>query len=234
VDAAIAFAQGPLFRLTFSIMLLGLIRLVVLDIINAVEAYRRAGDRSLAWSAAIGKTISWLFPLKRAFTQRPVYSVLSIVFHIGLIAVPVFLLAHIQLWHSSLGVSWWSLPPFWADLLTITTIVAGAALFFGRVGQRSAQALSRTQDYLWPLLLITPFITGYVCANTAMGPTMYQVTMLVHLFSAELIFLLIPFTKIAHCVLMPLSQFIIALAWRFPARVDDKICTTLRKKGAGV
>lgn len=234
MDAVIEFAQGPLFRLTFGIMILGLIRLLVLDVINAVEAYRRAGDKSLAWTAAITKTVSWLFPLKRAFTQRPVYSVISIVFHIGLILVPVFLLAHIQLWEAGLGVSWWSLPHFWADLLTITTIVTGAALFFGRIGQRSAHALSRTQDYLWPILLIIPFVTGYICANTVVGPATYQLTMLVHLLSAELIFVLIPFTKIAHCVLMPLSQFIITLAWKFPARVDDKICTTLKKKGAPV
>jgi hypothetical protein len=33
---------------------------------------------------------------------------------------------------------------------------------------------------------------------------------------------------------MPLSQFIINLAWRFPAQVDDDVCTTLGKKGAPV
>lgn len=234
MDAAIEFAQGPLFRLTFGIMVLGLIRLVVLDVINAVEAYTRAGDKSLAWSAAIKKTVSWLFPLKRAFTQRPVYSVVSIVFHIGLIMVPIFLLSHIQLWEASLGISWWSLPHFWADFLTLTTIAAALALFLGRVGVRSAQALSRRQDYLWPILLIIPFATGYICSNMVVGPAMYQVTMLVHLLSAELIFVLIPFTKIAHCVLMPLSQFIVSLAWKFPARVDEKISTTLKKKGAPV
>jgi len=55
--------------------------------------------------------------------------------------------------------------------------------------------------------------------------------MLVHILSANLIFLLIPFTKIAHCVLMPLSQVICTLAWKFPPDTDDDIATTLNKKG---
>jgi hypothetical protein len=58
--------------------------------------------------------------------------------------------------------------------------------------------------------------------------------MLLHILSAELIFILIPFTKIAHCVLMPISQLICTLGWKFPADTDDAICTTLNKKGAPV
>lgn len=234
MDSVIEFAEGPLFRLSFGIMLLGLARLVVIDIWNAIEAWRRAGDKSLAWKDAVLKTIGWLFPIKRGFTRRPIYSFLSIVFHVGLILVPIFLLAHIQLWDESTGVSWWSLPHFWADLLTITTIATGLAILIGRLSTRGSRALSRAQDYLWPVLLVIPFVTGYACSNLVMGATTYQVFMLIHLLSAELIFLLIPFTKIAHCVLMPFSQFVIALAWKFPARVDEEICTTLNKKGAPV
>jgi nitrate reductase gamma subunit len=228
------FARGPLFRLTFLIMLLGLARILILDIWEAVQAHKRAGDKSLQWGAAIARTVQWLFPVKRGFTQRPIYSLISIIFHIGLILVPVFLFAHNQLWQASTGVSWWTMPDTWADILTITTIITGIALFIGRVGSSTARALSRRQDYIWPLLLITPFITGYVCANSGLGPATYQAMMLLHILSSEMILVLLPFTKVAHCVLMPLSQFIISLAWKFPARVDEDICETLHKKGAPV
>jgi nitrate reductase gamma subunit len=234
VSEVLEFAKGPLFRLTFGIMVLGLLRVLVLDVWGAIEAYRKAGDKRLAWGDAIAKTVSWLFPIKRVCTKRPIYSLLSVLFHIGLILVPIFLLAHVQLWEASLGLSWWTLPKFWADLLTLTTIGAALALLVGRVAQRSAQFLSRRQDYVWPLLLIVPFVSGYFSANIAMGPSSYQVFMLIHILSAEVIFVLIPFTKIAHCVLMPFSQFVVTLAWKFPARVDEKICTTLNKKGAPV
>ena len=228
------FSRGTLFRLSFIIMILGLARILFLDIYNAVGAYRRAGDKKLAWGDAVRKTLRWIFPVKSAFTRRPIYSVVSILFHIGLILVPVFLLAHIQLWKDGIGLSWWSLPKNWADTLTLATIAGALALFLGRAGSKGARMLSRKQDYLWPPLLMVPFITGYLCANVALGPGAYQFVMLVHILSGELIFILLPFTKIAHCVLIPLSQFIIALAWKFPARVDDKICTSLNKKGAPV
>ena len=228
------FARGPLFRLSIILMVLGLIRILILDIYGAVEAYRRAGDKKLAWGDAIRKTLRWIFPVRSAFTRRPIYSVVSILFHVGLILAPIFLLAHIQLWQDSTGLSWWSLPEFWADFLTLLTIAGGLALFLGRIGSKGARLLSRRQDYLWPPLLILPFITGYLCANTSLGPQAYQIIMLIHVLTGELILILMPFTKIAHCILVPFSQFIIALAWKFPARVDDRICTSLNKKGAPV
>ena len=228
------FARGPLFRLSFIIMILGLIRIFILDVYNAIKAYKRAGDKRLAWGDAIIKTLRWIFPIRSAFTRRPIYSVVSILFHIGLILVPIFLLAHIQLWKSGIGISWWSLPNNWADMLTLMTIAGALALFLGRIGNKGARMLSRKQDYLWPLLLILPFISGYFCANTVLSPQAYQFTMLIHVLSGELILSLLPFTKIAHCVLVPLSQFIIALAWKFPAHVDDEICASLNKKGAPV
>jgi len=51
--------------------------------------------------------------------------------------------------------------------------------------------------------------------------------MLFHVYSADLVFLLIPFTKIAHCVLAPLSQVVTAVAWKFPAGAGDRVVATL-------
>jgi nitrate reductase gamma subunit len=160
--------------------------------------------------------------------------VTSILFHIGLLVTPIFLFAHVQLWKQSIGIGWWTLSAEVADWFTIATIVFGLGLILGRVGTQRARAISRVQDYLWPVLLIIPFVTGWLCANVVLAPHMYQLLMLGHLISAELIFVLIPFTKIAHCILMPLSQAVSVLAWKFPARVDDDVCTTLNKKGAPV
>ena len=105
---------------------------------------------------------------------------------------------------------------------------------FGRIFNKTSSFLSRKQDFLWPILLLIPFVTGFVCAHLNVSPANYTLFMLMHVLSGDLIFLLIPFTKIAHCVLMPLSQVICTLAWKFPADTDDKICTTLNKKGAPV
>jgi len=155
-------------------------------------------------------------------------------FHIGLLLVPIFLFAHVQLWEKAIGVAWPTLPKRWADWLTLATVICALALVIGRVFSRSSNFISRKQDYLWPALLSIPFATGWVCSNAEVTPAAYQVFMLLHILSGETIFVLIPFTKIAHCVLQPLSQLISNLAWRFPAGTDDDVCATLNKKGAPV
>jgi nitrate reductase gamma subunit len=215
-------------------MLLGLIRIILLDLYGAYRAYSRAGDKSLPWNLILRRSFEWLIPIKRIGRNRPLYSVFSVLFHIGLLLVPIFLFAHIQLWKSGLGVSWVSLPYLWAKWLTISTIIFAVFLLIGRIFSRSSSFISRKQDFLWPLLLLLPFITGFVCSHLTVSPSIYRIFMLVHVLSGNLIFILIPFTKIAHCVLMPLSQFICVLAWKFPADTDDDVCTTLNKKGAPV
>jgi nitrate reductase gamma subunit len=151
-----------------------------------------------------------------------------------MILTPLFLFAHVELWRGVLGFGWYSLPKSAADILTLVTIAAGITILLGRVGNRNARAISRKQDYFWPLVIIIPFVTGYFCANVELPPAGYQLLMLAHVLSAELIFILMPFTKLAHCVIQPLSQFIIAVAWKFPADTDNEVTTALKKKGAPV
>jgi len=234
MESLLDFARGPLFRFSIIIMILGLARVLFLDIMAAVIAYRKAGDKSMPWKLIIGRSLEWLFPVKRIGHQRPIYSIFSVLFHVGLILVPVFLFAHVQLWKNGIGISWPALPYSWAYWLTISTIVFAALLLIGRLFNRSASFLSRKQDYLWPLLLLVPFVTGFVCSHLNVSPSNYQLFMLMHVLSGNLILILMPFTKIAHCVLMPLSQLICTLAWKFPPDTDDAVCTTLNKKGAPV
>jgi nitrate reductase gamma subunit len=215
-------------------MLLGLARILFLDIWAAYKAYKKTGDKKMPWKLIISRSWEWFFPVKRLSNNFQVYSLLSILFHVGLILVPVFLFAHIQLWNEAVGISWPALPYSLAFWLTVSTIVFAASLFIGRLVIKQARALSRKQDFLWLILLLIPFVTGFVCANLNISPQNYQFFMLVHILSGELIFVLIPFSKIAHCVLAPLSQVVSTLAWKFPPETDDDICTTLNKKGAPV
>ena len=125
------------------------------------------------------------------------------------------------------GFAWPAIPQRPANDLALIVILAGLGLFGGRLLNAAARKLSRRQDFAWPLLLVVPFVTGYVCSNLAIRPTTYDALMLVHVYSADLIMLLIPFTKIAHCVLAPLSHVVTAVAWKFPAGAGDQVAATL-------
>lgn len=227
MEAWIEFGRGPLFRLAFSLMVLGLLRVFLLTVVGIVEAYRRSPDKIVPWREAGRQTLAWLFPVRRLWRKRPFYSTMSLLFHAGLLLVPVFLAAHLLLWRRSTGVALPALPQKPAGWLTLLVIVTGLGLFGGRVLDSRARSLSRFQDYFWPLLLIVPFLTGYVCSNAAIGPKAYQQLMLFHVYSADLIMLMIPFTKIAHCVLAPLSQVVTAVSWKLVPEAGDRVAATL-------
>lgn len=234
MEHLLAFGRGPLFRLTFAIMVFGLARILFLDAWGAYKAYRKTGDKKMPWKLIANRTFEWIFPVKRVLRNRHIYSIFSILFHVGLIIVPIFLFAHINLWKSSVGISWAALPYWWAFGLTVSTMFFAMCLLIGRMAIKSIHSLSRAEDYFWLVLLLLPFVTGLVCANLNISAASYQFFMLVHVLSADLIFVLIPFTKIAHCVLAPFSQIIDALAWKFPPKTDEDICATLNKKGAPI
>lgn len=226
MEAWIDFGRGALFRLAFALMVLGLLRIFLLSVLGITEAYRRSPDKIVPWKDIARRTVAWLVPVG-LWKRRAAYSIASFLFHIGLISVPLLLAAHALLWRRSTGLPWPAMPQSWANGLTVLTIATGLVLFFGRVFHRAASALSRPQDYTWPLLLIIPFTTGYICSNFAISPKTYQATMLLHVYSADLIMTMIPFTKIAHCVLAPLSQLVTAISWKFVPGAGDKVAVTL-------
>ncbi len=227
LETWIEFGRGPLFRAALALMVLGLLRVVFLSLAALLEAHRRTEDRVLPWRDIVRQTAAWLFPLGRLWRTWPVYSTISVVFHVGLIVTPLFLAAHLLLWQRATGFAWPALPQAAADVLTLAALAAAALLFLGRALSPAARALSRPQDLLWPLLLMLPFATGYAASNVALSPRAYQAFMLVHIYSGILVMLLIPFTKIAHCVLLPLSQLVTAAAWKFPAGAGDRVAATL-------
>jgi nitrate reductase gamma subunit len=227
MESWIEFARGPLFRLSFAIMVLGVLRLLWLTGVGIVEAYRRNSDRRLAYREIVRQTLEWAFPIRRVGRARPLYSIASVLFHVSLLLVPLLLYAHVLLWRRAIGFGWPVLSKRAADGLTLLMLAAAIGLFVGRLANRQSRALSRLQDYVWPLLLAVPFATGYACANLVLPPRGYQACMLLHLLSANTVMSLIPFTKIAHCVLQPLSQLVTALSWKFVPGAGDQVAATL-------
>ena len=96
-------AKGPLFWVAFTVMVLGLGRHVVLTAYEAVRAYRRAGDKDIPTGRVTRETLQWLVPRSR-LRNRWLYSATTVLFHIGVILMPIFLAGHIELWRQALGV----------------------------------------------------------------------------------------------------------------------------------
>jgi nitrate reductase gamma subunit len=231
MDTLIEFGRGPLFRFAVAIAVLGLLRHAALSIWGLWRARRRAGDRRLALGQVIARTAGALNPLRYFVGNRWLYSILSVAFHVGLILVPVFLAGHVRLWRRGLGIGWPALPMGVADALTLVTLTTGVLLLVARAWSEASRRLSRPQDWLLPPLIVIAFGSGYLLVHPARSPFDPSFTMLVHVWVADLLLLLTPFTKLAHCALLPFSQLVSEMAWRLVPGAGQAVHKTLGKEG---
>jgi nitrate reductase gamma subunit len=230
MDAALQFARGPLFAACFLVMLLGLTRLVFLRVYEYRRAWRRAARDQFPFGRALRDMGKWLIPVRHIYRASPTIGVLSFLFHVGLILVPIFLAEHLLLWQRGLGVSWLALPRTLADALTILTVVTGIGLLGFRTFQSAARFMSHAADYLLLILLLIPFVSGLLAMHPAWNPFHYQSTMLVHVLAGDLVLALIPFTKLSHAVLFPFERVSSEVYWRFPAGAGDSVANALHGK----
>ncbi|RJP65453.1 MAG: hypothetical protein C4532_17635 [Candidatus Abyssobacteria bacterium SURF_17] len=226
-------ARGPAFKFAFVLMVLGLIRHLVLTVAGIVQALYRAGDKKIPYKMVFHSTLLWLFPFKK-LNNRPWYSIASVVFHVGLILTPIFLLPHIELWKRGLGISWPSIPHLLADILTLITIAAAIGLLAGRLGNRESRRISRAQDILLPVIIAIPFVTGFLAMHSVWDPTAYNAVMFIHVMGANVIFALIPFTKLGHIVLLPTTQLVSEVGWHFPAESGRDVTIALKKENVPI
>ena len=233
MEAWIQWARGPLFVFAFIFMVVGLVRHVVVTAWEMRRTMQRAGDKALPYRTAIVATVKWLFPLGK-LRQKFWFSLTSILFHIAILLVPIFLAGHIALWARGVGVSWPAIPNSLADVLTIVAVVTAIALVLQRLGARATRSLSRPQDYLLPLLIAVPFATGFLMMHPLDNPFSYSATFLVHILSANLVMILMPITKLSHAVLLPSVQVVSEMGWRWPAEAGSRVAVALGKQGEPV
>ncbi|MBT8339754.1 MAG: nitrate reductase, partial [Desulfatitalea sp.] len=63
----------------------------------------------LSITYGLGSIVRWLTPFATtSMRQHPALTVVSFVFHVCLLAVPLFLSAHIVLWEDAWGLTWWT------------------------------------------------------------------------------------------------------------------------------
>lgn len=225
MDAWIDFAKGPLFAITFLVMVLGLARQIGLQIYFLfVKKGKRL--RQVPWSKLARETLGWLVPVRHIEPGTGLFSAASFLMHIGVIIIPVFLADHVALWGAFLGVELPTIGRGLADILTLLTVACGSLLLILRVFRARHRLVSRPSDYFLLIALLLPFICGYLASHPTVNPFPWNATMLVHILSAELLFVLIPFTKLAHVVLFFFDR-ISAVHWQLRPGAGDKVAEAL-------
>lgn len=233
MDAWIALARGPFFRFSLAVCVLGLALRVGLELYRVITAWRQAGDRDLPTSTLWRTTLAWLVPV-RLLRARPVYSVLSFVFHAGIILVPLFFAGHVALWQSSIPLAWPTLPPIAADVLTLAAAVAILGLLVARAAAPASRALTGAHDVGILALLFVVAVSGWVAAHPRFAPVDARLVVLMHVLAGNAALIATPFSKIVHCVLAPFAQLVFELGWHFPAATGRHVAVVLGKENEPV
>lgn len=233
MDAWITFARGPLFRIALAVCLLGLAYRIGVAIFAIVQAWRHAGDRRIPTSAVVRATATWILPTRLA-RSRPVYSVASILFHAGILLVPLFFLGHVALWQASLPIPWPTLQPLAADILSLAAAAALLGLLIARLWPTRGPALTMPQDIAILAVLFFLTLSGFLAAHPGLSPIGGRGMTLTHILLGDLALVLTPTTKIAHCILFPLTQLTGEVGWHFPEASGRHVAVALAKENEKV
>ena len=228
----IDFAKGPLFAFTFLIMILGLARHFI---IQFYSIFISKGKRlkNVSWKRIISDMFSWIVPVKHLIKGTVLFSLVSFIFHVAAILVSVFFIDHVTLWENYLGITLPSIGRVLADILTLVTIGCILMLIACRVFVKRQREMSKKTDYILLIMVLLPFLFGFFAGHPAYNPFPWDTSMLIHLLSAEALFVVIPFTKLSHIVLYFFDR-LSSVHWQLKPGAGDNIAEALFGKEAKV
>jgi nitrate reductase gamma subunit len=197
------FVSGPLAWLAFILFFGGcLYRLVRLFML--VKEKEPFIFTYMSWKYSLRSIFHWIIPFGTVNWRRhPILTVVTFVFHIGLVIAPIFLLAHVILLDGALNLSWWALPDAWADVLTVVVIIGCLFFLLRRLTQPEVKFVTSASDFVILTIVAAPFITGFIAYHQWID---YPVMMVLHVVAGEVMLVAIPFTRLSHMLLSPFTR----------------------------
>ncbi|MEJ2100313.1 MAG: nitrate reductase [Desulfobacterales bacterium] len=186
MDTLYIFVSGPLAWVAFIIFFGGsLFRLISLIILVHRKEKFIYSYMSLKYS--LRSILHWSTPFATDnMRKHPALTMVAFAFHICLLLTPIFLLAHVTLIDESWNVSWWT-------------------LFFlvRRLVSPEVNYVTSASDYIMLAIIAAPFVTGFLAYYQWFE---YQIFMLLHVLSGEVMLVAIPFTRLSHMLFAPLTR----------------------------
>ncbi len=197
------FVSGPLVWASFILFIGGsLYRLLSMGLLAKkkdpfIYAYMRP-------KYALRSILHWIIPFGSVnMRKRPIVTLVTFAFHICLIAVPLFLFAHVILWKEAWNISWWYLSDITADWMTLIVIGSCVFLLVRRIVLPEVKFLTSASDYFILAIVAAPFITGFWTYHQWAG---YKIMGIIHILSGEIMLIAIPFTRLSHMLFFPFTR----------------------------
>lgn len=191
----LTWVRGPGLNIAVGIFVLGVIwRLIEIYALGRKPdlAAPRHRPGATGWHTILRRSL----PAPGLIQRSPISYVGGYIFHVGL-AIVVFLFApHIELLKGLTGLSWPGLPSPIIDGVTVITLAAMLVMLFDRINRPVKRFLSTFEDYFTWAVTFLPVLTGYLTVKHLLLP--YPTMLAVHILSAELLLIVLPFTKLFH------------------------------------
>lgn len=191
----LAFVRGPLLEISLMILVFGTLwRLVALFSLHWGK--NRSRPRGSRFGGGLRTVFSRFWP-KDSF-KGPVMTgmVLGFVAHIGLAIVVFGGVYHIIFIESLIGLGWPALPPVVITISAALSLGAFIGLLVRRLTNPVVRYLSNWDDYFSWVVSVLPLITGLLI-GIDIG-VRYEILLAIHILTAELLFIWIPFGKLFH------------------------------------
>jgi nitrate reductase gamma subunit len=197
------FVTGPLACVAFGIFVIGMI-VKAISVIRLASKKDKVVFNHWSWSWSFRSVYRWLIPFgSRSMREKPVLTTAFFVFHICLLAIPIFLLGHNILWDERWGITWWSFSETTADYLTLLFVAAAVVLILRRLLLADMRIVTTAYDYLLLAIVAAPFVTGYFAYHQWFD---YKTVLIIHILCGEIMLIAIPFTKLSHMLLFFLTR----------------------------
>jgi nitrate reductase gamma subunit len=190
------FARGPLVWIAFGVLIGGSFLKLVLMYLGAKR--EKSVLPTMSFKYGLRSLIRWIMPLSsRNQRLHPVVTLVSYLFHFCLLLTPLFIMGHAVLWEESWGISWWSMPAWLADIMTLVVVAGGLFFILRRISAPEVRNVTTWKDYFMLLVVIAPFVTGYIVHQQWLP---YKPMLIAHMITGALWLIAIPFTWLSHAL----------------------------------
>ena len=215
----LAFARGPALWFSLLVLIAGSVWRIV-AIYRLGTAPDLSEPRSTRLLAGALRGIFARMILRKEFRpSRNLGGFNAYLYHLGLAAIVFGYLPHIRFIERLTGLAWPPLPEAVVYVAVGPTVVALLVALMERLADPVRRLLSGFDDYFSWFVVLLPLATGMAAINqspspgAALAPPAYPLPLAIHLLSAELLFLWLPFGKLAHVFLAFISRGITGAAF---------------------
>jgi hypothetical protein len=214
-ESLLALLKGPVFKFSIAMAFLGILRLVFLHTRLIVIAFYNSWKKCKAPGKLIRELLKLTLPTVHIRLKINPKNIYLLILYIIVFILPFFVLNHLAIIERSFGIRLMA----FSKSMTYVLIIIALHLIFLRVW-----FLFKTKDVtvnhageigFW-LLIFLIFVTGFLSSRLNQ-PSLLVFTRIIHVAAGDLLIFLIPFTRIAYYLVLPLPKITSQLGiWLFP------------------